>query len=147
MRKTNKEYEKDKDKLILEGRGIFTYSKRLRYYGNDLHFCGYDLGHEIAICNIIAAVCGLLYFIAIPSLILFIIISKMIKVHNYYFSDSAVLLRYLKKKPELVAAILENKNHKYYDLAKKLENAGDITLNVRDGMVEIDGKQYKLKVK
>jgi hypothetical protein len=67
-------------------------------------------------------------------------------VKKHFLQTDHVVTRLLKNNPETLAKILEDVNHKYYSIAKKLETAGTISLNPAVGMITIDGKQYKVEI-
>ena len=81
----------------------------------------------------------------IPAFILSWILFGIINILDWYNQEEKVVLRLLSNNPEVLETILQDKDHTYYNITKKLETSGVIKFN--GDTVEIDGKIYKLKIK
>lgn len=141
--KTTRSKRKGDREDIKEGYSPRPYSS---YLDKGFSFLKSSTWSEFIICSfLLIGGGGLTSVIVWPALLLFLVIQGCCKVAAWYNAPEKVVLRALKKNPDILDLILENESHKYYDIANKLKSAGTIVLNGKT--VEIDGRIYDIKLR
>lgn len=103
------------------------------------------------IVNIITFMLSVGWRVGLPIYLIILVLVFLGWSLNYidsnFCQDEHKVTRFLKKNPQMVTTILENEDHTYYKIAKRLHASGVIVIDKSVQMISIDGKDYKIEVK